>query len=478
LTFLQHRRLTVYSRRVVEETSDSDDLPMISHAVAMRAALPRSDTRPLRAVGRSPLLELQRLAGNRAVTAALATLQRDEDDTAVGIASGADKAPPRRVTGYLGLNPLAHREAASLTKKSREEVLVSLNDPEAEKRLKENPAVFDFVVDELGIGLDNFARWDKATDVLLNADPHIRDQLADLMRWFASAERGEIELERLVLSGHSNGVELWGEAQANAESKPGTMVVDRDLATLAAVFPTATAQVQDIMFSACFSINAVELVIRIFPNLQTCWSYSKFSPDIAGGSGEHIAAWSGATEGAATLRKGQKRGTSALWTREKGYIVGDPSAAAVGPLYSDVVRGWRDVGQPMYRGERDVPKASLEPLYGKVQELLAHPGADDSQRGQAAHVRDVILRLRYWPLIRERFGAEYGSEVKPLFDALGMPVPEWASLTRVALRAHLEAILKALEGNPDAADAKRIFERYLKKGLFHLDPELIKSDWI
>lgn len=451
---------------------------MISHAAVRRAAAPRSSPRVLPAVGRSPLLELQRLAGNRAVTAALASLQRDEDDTAVDAVSSARKAAPKRVTGYLGLNPLAHREAAGLTKTSREEVLVSLNDPEAEKRLKENPAVFDFVVDELGIGLDNFARWDKATDVLLNADPHIRDQLADLMRWFASAERGEIELERLVLSGHSNGVELWGEAEANAESKPGTMVVERDLATLAAVFPTATAQVQDIMFSACFSINAVELVIRIFPNLRTCWSYSKFSPDIAGGSGGHIAAWSRATEGQATLAKGQKRGSTALWTREKGYIVGDPSAAAVGPLFNGVVRGWRESAEPMYDGQRDVPKATLDPLYATIQQLLAHPGASDDQRKQTARARDIVLRLRFWHLIRERFGAEYGSQVKPAYDALGIAPPDWASLTRVALRAHLEAVNKALEAHAEAADAKRIVERYLKKGLFYLDPELIKSDWI
>ena len=59
------------------------------------------------------------------------------------------------------------------------------------------------------------------------------------MRWFNRAEKGEIVLERLVLSGHSNGVELWGDAEADAESKPGTMVVERDLRALTTVFPDA-----------------------------------------------------------------------------------------------------------------------------------------------------------------------------------------------------------------------------------------------
>jgi hypothetical protein len=453
---------------------------MISHTWASRPAITRTGDLPRSAATGSRLLELQRLAGNRAVTAALAgVVQRDDDDNPYAdVVSGADKAAPKRVTGFLGLNPKAGQEASSLKKASHEEILVSLNDPEAEKRLRDNPAIIDFVVDELGIDLDDFDRWDKATDVLMNADPHLRDQLADLMRWFNSAERGQIDLERLVLSGHSNGVELWGEAEAGAESKPGTMVVGRDLASLAAVFPKATAQVEDIMFSACFSINAVELVIKIFPNLRTCWSYSGFSPDVAGGSGAHIAAWSGATEGAATLGKGDKRGTSALWTREKGYIVGDPAQAAVGPLYSEVLRGWRELGEPMAKGERDVPKASLDAYYLKVQELLAHPGATADQRESAGKVRDFVLRLRFWPLVAARFGSEYGSQLKPAYDELGVALPNWAELTRVSLKAHLDVVSKALEAHPDATAAKTTIERYLKTGLYRLDPEIIKSDWI
>jgi hypothetical protein len=461
------------------ETIAWDVLPMFSHALARRDDLDQVSRQPRSAAAPHRLLELQRLAGNRAVTAAFgASVQRDEDHATPDAISGADKRTPRRVTGYLGLNPRAGTEAAGLTKASREEVLVSLNDPQAEKRLRENPAVFDFVMDELGIGFADFDRWDRATDVLLNADPHLREQLADLMRWFNRSERGEINLDRLVLSGHSNGVELWGDAEQGAESKPGTMLVERDLATLAAVFPKATGQVEDIMFSACFSINAVELVVKMFPNLRTCWSYSGFSPDVKGGSTEHIAAWSRATEGQATLATRNKRGTSALWTKEKGYIVGDPAAAAVGPLLSENVRGWRETAGPMYKGERDVPKASLDEYYGKVQQLLAHPSASDDQRETAARIRDIVLRLRYWPKVRERFGKDFVSQLQPAYEALGIAPPDWGSLTRVALKAHVDAVYKALEKRPDAAGVKPIVDRYLKKGILHLDPLIIKADWI
>ena len=453
---------------------------MISHTWATRPAVHRPPVPARSAPVPSRILELQRLAGNRAVTTALASLQRDDDDnpSAGGGASSAPATPPRHVTGYLGLNPKAGKEAEGLKKASKEDVLVSLNNPEAEKRFRESPAIFDFVESELGIDITDYARWDKATDVLLHADPHLREQLADVMRWFNSAERGEVTLERLVLSGHSNGVELWGEAPADAESKPGTMVIERDLATLTAVFPKATAEVEDVMFSACFSINAVELVVKMFPNLRTCWSYSGFSPDVASGSAEHIAAWSKATEGDKTLGKGDKHGTSALWTKEKGYIVGDPSAAAVGPLFSGAVLAWRETAEPMFRGERDVAKAALDPVYQKLQELIAHPGASDDMRKSATNARDIVLRLRFWPQVRERFGKEYESQLKPAYDALGLTPPAWASLTRVGLKAHYETVDKAIKDHPDQASAKEVLERLLKKGLFNLDPEIIKSDWI
>ena len=295
--------------------------------------------------------------------------------------SGADQAAtpkppgPKRTTGFLGLNEGADKELAKLRKTTREEVLSSLNDPVAEAKLKNDPAVLDFVFDDLKISVGDFARWDKASDVLLNADVNLREQLADIMRWFNKAENGEIILDRLVLSGHSNGVELWGESVEGRESQPGSMLLDRDLRNIAAVFPKATAQVEDVMFSACFSINAVELVIKVFPNLKTAWSYTTFSPSAKQGSDEHIAEFTRATEGAGTLKRSNRRGSSALWTREKGYVVGDPSLAAAGGLYTAAYRLWDEVGHPMFLGTKpDLTSDQLMPTYVALQRMIAHPG--------------------------------------------------------------------------------------------------------
>lgn len=435
---------------------------------------------PTRAMSRtaSRILDLQRTAGNRAVAQAIASVQREEKDPEV--VTGADKAAPRRTTGFLGLNPGADIEAAKLKKTTRDDVAVSLNDPLAEARLKDDPAVADFVFDELGFSVGDFDRWDKATDILLKANKHLREQLADIMRWFNKAENGEIILDRLVLSGHSNGVELWGESERGATSQPGTMVIDRDLRAIAEVFPKAADQIEDIMFSACFSINAVELVIKVFPNLKTAWSYTSFSPSIKQGSAEHVAGFAKATEGSGTLKRSDRRGSSALWTKEKGYVVGDPSLAAAGPLYAEALRKWREIAQPMYDGSgSDLASDQLMPAYVAIQQMMAHPGtpADRKQRGE--HVMQLILRLRFWPLVRERFGAEYRDKLQPAYDALGMTQPSWASLTRKALKAHVDAVMKALEAKPDAKSHKDLLDKYLSKGILGLtDRDIIRSDWI
>jgi hypothetical protein len=436
--------------------------------------------------GRAGILELQRTAGNRAVAAAIASVQREEKDPKAGVAApdvitGADKAAPRRTTGFLGLNPGADIEANKLKKTTKDDVLTSLNDPVAEAKLKNDPAVGDFVFDELGISVGDFERWDKATDVLLKANVNLREQLADLMRWFNRAEKGEIILDRLVLSGHSNGVELWGESEADAESKPGLMLLERDLAGIGDVFPKARDQVEDIMFSACFSISAVEIVVKVFPNLQNAWTYTSFSPSIKQGSAEHVADFAKATEGAGGLKKSDRRGSTALWTKKKGYIVGDPSLAAAGPVYSNAIRQWREIAGPMYLGTGpDLTSAQLMPAYAAAQQLVAHPGTPADRRARGKEVVQLLLRLRFWSThVRTRFGAAYKGVLQPAYDALGMTQPDWGSMTRKQVKAHVDDVMKAVKDKPEGKPHEKLLEQYLTNGIFLLkDETVIRTDWI
>jgi hypothetical protein len=396
--------------------------------------------------------------------------QRDPDDK-------ARAAGPRHVTGYLGLNPGSPKEAKSLKGTSRQQVLVSLNDGDTEKRFADNPGMLDFIFGELGYSVGDVRGWMNASAVLFQADPNLREQLADVMRWMRRAEKGEIVVERLVLSGHSNGVELWGDTARGIKGTPGKMLIDRDLGNLARAFPTAAGQVEDIMFSACFSLNAVEIVRKAFPNLKSVWSYGGWSPEIDDGSQQHISTWSKATEGGQTPKKSSARGSTALWTRDKGYIVGDPKAAAAGPLYADALRLWHETGEPMFLGEKDFPEPQLRPLYQKAQTLRANPDADGMAKGWAEHTIMVVLRLRFWTKIRAKFGEVYGQKLQPSYDKLGIAAPDWATLTRVRLKAHKEAVENALDANMDPKAREPIAE-LLFGGLWALDDTVIKADWI
>jgi hypothetical protein len=75
-------------------------------------------------------------------------------------------------------------------------------------------------------------------------------------------------------------------------------------------------------------------VTKIFTAVEDVWSNSGSSPDVAGGSAGHILGWETDTNAGKGLRKGEQLGTAALWTRAKGFIVGDAKSANFGEQWS------------------------------------------------------------------------------------------------------------------------------------------------
>ena len=66
-----------------------------------------------------------------------------------------------------------------------------------------------------------------------------------------------------------------------------------------------------------------------------------------------------------------------------------------------------------------------------------------------------------------------------MYDALGIAQPEWSKITRRELKAHVEAVKKALEAKPEAKSHKELIEKYLVNGIMGLsDKQIIKADWI
>jgi len=278
-------------------------------------------------------------------------------------------------------------------------------------------------------------------------------------------------LERLVLSGHSNGVKLWGEKEGGHDG--GEIVLSRDLEALIALYPKAAGQVQDVMFSACFSIGAVALCVKIFPNLQNAWGYTAYSPSAGQGAERHIGQFEKQTRGEEDLERKDSRGSSALWTKAKGFVKGDPAAADFGAIRTSLGTS-RSKATKMLLGELPIDLTFLGAFYTEVQAGLVHPAIGE-HRGEFELLRDRILRLRHWPPIRSRFATDLATEIVAGYKAVGLTPPAFATLSRAEVTKARNAYEEAMKGVEDPA-AKAFWVKL--NGLYILDPKVIPEAWI
>jgi hypothetical protein len=416
------------------------------------------------------LLELQRFVGNRAVTA---LVQREPEGSATD--TGTDGKPKLESrTGYVGFNPDAGQEATKLEGKLGSQAMISLDNPEEKKDLATPEDITWFIGVVLGtpMGSERF----KVLEALFNAvNANSRGHIADLAKMLAGAQNGQYTLDRLVLSGHSDGVSVWGEDRDNFH--PGNILVERDLGELARAFPEGAAQVKHIMFSACYTIAAVNLVTKIFPGVEDVWSYSGSSPDVARGSAEHIMSWEKDTEGKKGLKKGEQLGTAALWTKEKGFVVGDPKGAHFGEQWSAFRRELQEVVVPQFWGKAEINHDRLNEIYSNLQRLLADPQINHQQRYEALDIKDKLVRLRYWEKVREHFARERADLIKAAYDEVGLPVPNFAVMSRKAFLDAEKEFQKAMEGKGSPAAAKKFYDEQLE-GMAKLTPEAVPTGWV
>ena len=292
------------------------------------------------------------------------------------------------------------------------------------------------------------------------------------------AEDGDIVLDRLVLSGHSNGFELWGTPESpRAKQHPGVLIVEQDLGNVAKAFPSAAGQVRSIMFSACETVGAVEAVLRTFPNLDSVWSYAGFSPSVAQGSGEHITAWDKATAGGGTPTKKDAKGATAIWTRQDKWLVHDPGKGNIESLYTQAMSAFEGPVKQMMKGNQEINQSELHRIYLRIQEVVQHPNLSDGQRASAKGVMQVILRLRHWESISRHF-AEYAPKLADAYKAFGVSQPNWATITRAQLYRHTRELKKAWEQHPTEKAAAETITTYVYDGLLNLeDKKIIPVEW-
>jgi hypothetical protein len=163
-------------------------------------------------------------------------------------------------------------------------------------------------------------------------------------------------------------------------------------------------------------------------------------------------------------------GAMGTWSQDGGYK--GPKTTLDEDLAS--VEMMEDSFNEHLDGTQEVTSSSSGPMYSyfrALQRLLGRTDLEDGDRVKWDARRDVAMRLRFWPEVKVRFGAEYAPRLKKGYDALGRAVPEWKKLTRAGAFGEVAAFESA--GKADAKDAL-----YLLTGLRDLDAAIVLKEWL
>jgi hypothetical protein len=116
-------------------------------------------------------------------------------------------------------------------------------------------------------------------------DPAARAQTANFVQTLQSVEQGDMNMDRLVISGHNaTGDKFYNEAGAQGG------VSYKQMNELMSQFPQAQGGVQDLMMSACHTLDGAygtaggAAYRKMFPNLESAWGYNGQSPGSVGKS--------------------------------------------------------------------------------------------------------------------------------------------------------------------------------------------------
>jgi len=130
-------------------------------------------------------------------------------------------------------------------------------------------------------------------------NPKARDEMADFVRVLQQVEEGKLGMDRLIISGHCDGNKIYGA---------GGGVKLEQLQAMMDLFPKAQQGVDDLMLSACHTLENGRSnkdgspYKSMFPGLESVWGYDGRSPDFRTGSPEHIRNWLGASAGGSSER--------------------------------------------------------------------------------------------------------------------------------------------------------------------------------
>lgn len=435
-----------------------------------QALQPTTTTSTATPVTSGPSVEpdAQDLLGNAAVAEMLAnTTPQAVEPTLTGIV-------------HVGLNKYAHDEAAALQRFNSDKGGVrGIRDSKEQGVLSRDGTRYDLEDEAQRAAF--VARLGLETGLAKRVEEFIaagggaaRDELGQLVETYLEAERGTRRMDRVVLSGHSVGDQIWGDD--NGEIPFESFI---ELATL---FPKAAAQVKHLMVSACYtgSESNVSVFQRMFPSLESLMAYSGSSPGTWSGAMDHMGRWEKATEdGDGTdvegdIAKGLRKASNvATWNVQDGYQGED--RMDVRQVESELA-SQDAVYQRYYSGQEVVSNAQSGPLrdyYNLLQRAIGHPELDSGVVEQLRDRRDITIRLLYWPVVAARFAVAYHQQLADGYAEAGRAAPDFKTLTRAGALTEADALAAMVSG----AASTRAHE-LVQKGLVQLDETIIPTAWV
>ena len=379
---------------------------------------------------------------------------------------------------FMGLNGFAADESRKLNELNRGSGgAISALPKEKQDHIKRHGQEFDLTTAEgsasyaATLGLPN----NKAIEVanfLLAAGSKSRDELAQFVRILSEAEMGERKIDRMVLSGHSIGSQIWGDDNGTVQ-----MTQFEDLAK---IFPSAMGQVDHLMFSACYSGGENRMMEHqnAFEGVESIWAYHGSSPGTWTGAMDHMGAWEKATEPGKDasgvdpeLAKGFRKASKvSTWNATDGYQGDQPMS------YQEIERQLQSqdsVFQEHFSGQTNVENSQAGPLrnyYNLLQRAASHPQIDSASRQIVIERINITIRLLYFSLICKHFQNHYGDTLRNDYEEAGIDLPNFENMTRDEVLRHLESVNGQLNGSES--------HRLLNQGLHQLNSSVIPTGWV
>lgn len=313
---------------------------------------------------------------------------------------------------------------------------------------------------------------EKVAKALEGADAESRDELAGIAQHWAVAERGGSAPSRLLMSGHHVGSGVYGDGNGR--------ISWTSLKALSEALPRGAAHVEDLHIAACYSGGESKdtMYREMFPNLKTVWAYNGSAPGAGSGATVHEAAWERGTRGRASDVSGTAQSLKNRNVRKADviYTNGNASAIDLAVLRSEV-ESRESVYTTHFDGSAVSASSQTGPLreyYNRVQSLLSSPNLTSSERATLEGRRDVTIRILYYGShIAPRFAQEHGAALQAAFQQAGLTAPNFATASRVEVRAALEALQNSTTRTPEIESALSLLD-----GFYNLRSNVVPEGWI